>query len=84
MDKLTITIASLVLWAAPAAAANYTASDIAKLPQDMVVAARRDCASRWGGNFDMRIWCEDKQFDALQRLINRGSITIKPASKDEL
>jgi hypothetical protein len=83
MDKLTITIAALILWAAPAVAANYTASDIAKLPQDMVAAARRDCASRWDSNFDMRIYCENKQFDALQRLIDRGSIIIKPASKNE-
>jgi hypothetical protein len=81
MDKVTIA-AALILWTAPAVAANYTASDIAKLPQDMVGAARKHCESLWGSNFDMRIYCENKQFDALQRLIDRGSISIKPASKE--
>lgn len=56
------------------------AADItAKLPQDKVAAIKRDCAGRWENNFEMREFCENQQYEALQRMIDRGS--VKPSGE---
>lgn len=50
-----------------------SAAKIAKLPPDKVAIIRRHCADQWPDQFDMRLYCEDKQYDALRTLIERGS-----------
>lgn len=57
----------------PGLARNMSASEIAKLPHDKVSSIRRHCTEKWGHQYDMRIYCEDQQYKALQTLIDRGS-----------
>jgi hypothetical protein len=74
MKKLLLIAGAMLLMVANASADDYSAADIAKLPQDKVVAIRRECAKDWGDNFRMREYCEDRQYEALQTLIDRGSV----------
>jgi hypothetical protein len=38
------------------------------IPDDVAASVRRDCADRWKNDFDMRVWCENKQFKAFLEL----------------
>ncbi|KWV51979.1 hypothetical protein AS156_11190 [Bradyrhizobium macuxiense] len=67
-------LAALALGTTASSAADFTPDEIAKLPQDAVAAIKQDCADKWGNNFEMRIYCEDKQYEALQHVIARGEI----------
>ena len=51
----------------------FTADEIARLPQDKVVAIKQQCLTKCGDDFRMRVYCEDRQYDALKALIVRGS-----------
>jgi hypothetical protein len=73
MRKL-FAIAGILLATVASAYAEMTAADIAALPQDKVRAIKASCAQQWNDNFRMREFCEDKQYEALKRLIERGSI----------
>jgi hypothetical protein len=78
MKKLLTTVAVLaILIASVKAEMPLASSEIAKLPQDRVVAIRKFCERRWGDNFEMRIYCEDEQYKALQTLIERENVTGK-------
>ncbi|MGV7212516.1 hypothetical protein [Bradyrhizobium sp. UFLA05-112] len=59
----------------PASAGDVSAADIARLPQDKVALIKQQCA-HWGnqGKFEMQRYCEDEEYEALQELINRGSL----------
>lgn len=75
MHKLIICIAALVIVATPLSAnAELSKDEIAKFPQDRVEAIRQLCARQWGHDYDMRVFCEDKQYRALKALIERGPI----------
>jgi hypothetical protein len=50
---------------------------IDRLPQDKVLIIKKECASHWGDNFEMRLYCEDKQFVALQQYLQRNG-TVNP------
>ncbi|MBO4221974.1 hypothetical protein [Bradyrhizobium neotropicale] len=69
-----ITAVALLAMPCSASASEFSAAEIAKLPQEKVAAVKRDCASTWQDDFRMRLYCEDKQFKAMQQLIDRGSI----------
>jgi len=71
------TVLAAALLVQDASAENFRAADIAKLPQDKVAAVKRDCARQWGDDFRMREYCENQQYQSMQRLIDRGSITPK-------
>ena len=74
MRKLLIALCACTgLFPAIASAESMPASEIAKLPQDKVKSIKQTCAAKWGDDFDMRIYCEDKQYKALKVLITRGS-----------
>jgi hypothetical protein len=51
---------------------NYmTKEEIAKLPSEKVAVIKRMCAQRWADNFEMRLYCEDEQYQSLQILLER-------------
>jgi len=77
MKRLLMTTAALALLTTTAQAASFRADDIARLPQDKVASIKRYCASEWDDNFRMREYCENNQFEALQRMIERGSVSKK-------
>jgi hypothetical protein len=64
-------IANMLALTAAHAISSMSKDEIAKLPPDKVAAAKRHCANIYPDNFDMRLYCEDKQFKALQVLIER-------------
>jgi hypothetical protein len=68
-----LTVATMLV-ATVATSGEFTAAEIARLPQDQVEAAKRECAREWPNDFEMRLYCENKQFRALRELIERGSI----------
>ncbi|GAU87001.1 hypothetical protein BIWAKO_06954 [Bosea sp. BIWAKO-01] len=68
MERLFVTAAFTFL-ASHAFAGEFSAADIAPLPQD-------HCAQKWDSNFVMREFCEDNRYEALGKLIARGSIRI--------
>lgn len=74
MKRLMLTATALALLTTNASAGDFSAADIAKLPQDKVAVVRQHCASEWPDDFRIRKLCEDQQYEALQSLINRGSI----------
>lgn len=57
-----------------ATAREFDPDEIAKLPQDAVTAIKQDCTKDWGTDYRMRLYCENKQYEALRKLIERGSI----------
>jgi dsRNA-specific ribonuclease len=71
---LLLAAAAFALLATNALAEDFRTADIAKLPQDKVAAVKQHCANRWANNFEMQEYCENEQFSALKRLIERGSI----------
>ena len=73
MKTIAIALAALALSASGSFARDdMPKSEIAKLPQDKVQAIKDNCKQDWGDNFDMRLYCEDKQYHALQALIERN------------
>ena len=76
MKQFLLAAATLVMMASNASADDYTAADIAKLPQDKVAVIKQHCARIFSDNFEMREYCENQQYEALQRLINRGSVKL--------
>jgi hypothetical protein len=48
-----------------------TKDEINALPSDKVATVKADCAKKWGGDFSMRLYCEDKQYEALKQLLER-------------
>jgi hypothetical protein len=82
MKKIFLVAATLLVFASTVQAkAQMSKEDIAKLPQDKVEAIRQYCERKWGTNFDMRIFCEDNQFESLKALIDRGSIKMKRVTR---
>lgn len=77
MKRFLLTAAALALLTTTASAGEFTAADIAKLPPDMVETVKRHCAGDWPTDFRMREYCENKQYQALQNLIVRGSLRGK-------
>jgi hypothetical protein len=67
----------LLMATAASASDDFSGSDIAKLPQEKVAAIKDACARKWGDDFRMREYCENQQYEALQRLIVRGSVGPK-------
>jgi hypothetical protein len=65
-------VAAVVI-ALPAYAEPMPSKEIEILPQDKVQRIKQECARQWGDDFDMRVYCEDKQYKALKLLIERGS-----------
>jgi hypothetical protein len=75
MRTLAIALVALVLSASGSfafARDDMPKSEIDKLPQDKVQAIKNNCKQEWGDNFDMRLFCEDNQYRALQALIERN------------
>jgi hypothetical protein len=70
----TLITAALLLMVPGIAAAEFDAADIARLPQDQVAIAKKHCAKVWTEEFRMRLWCEDKEFESMKKLIDRGSM----------
>jgi hypothetical protein len=66
--------ALLIAMLVPAKATSMSKEEIAQLPQDRVNAIRQYCAQRWANEYSMRIWCEDKEYQALKALLARGSL----------
>lgn len=62
------------------ASEQFNANDIARLPQSAVTDIKQYCAARWSSNYEMREYCENEQYAALKRMIERGSIN-KPNSQ---
>lgn len=78
MKRLALTAALLIGTATAASCLDrLTAAEIAALPQDQVAIAKRGCAAQWPNDFNMRLYCEDKQFAAMKTLIDRGSVSAK-------
>jgi hypothetical protein len=48
-----------------------TKQQIDALPQDKVAAIKAGCETKWHNDFEMRIYCEDKQYKALTQLLQR-------------
>lgn len=73
--KRVFALLTLVLLAASPASAgdNMSKAEIARLPQDKVQVIKEACAREWDDDFRMRIYCEDRQYRALQALIERNS-----------
>jgi hypothetical protein len=68
-----IALAALVMSASAGFAHDpMPKSEIDKLPQDKVQSIKDTCKVQWGDNFDMRLYCEDQQYRALQTLIDRN------------
>jgi hypothetical protein len=61
---------------------EFTKERIAKLPQDKVQVIKRECARRWPDNFSVRLACEDSEYEALQQLIDRGSVQESAQAND--
>ena len=73
MRTIAIALAALALSASAGFARNdMPKSEIAQLPQDKVQAIKDTCKGKWADDFDMRLYCEDKQYRALQALIERN------------
>jgi hypothetical protein len=76
MKRLLMTAAvfALLTTAASAGEREFTAAEIAKLPQDKVALIKQQCA-HWGnkGNFDMQLYCEDEQYVALIKVLMRDA-----------
>jgi hypothetical protein len=81
MSKIITSGAALV--AASVATGSASALDrlsrgeIAALPQDKVETIKRHCAEMFPDAFETRLFCEDSEFVALKKLIDRGSIKPK-------
>lgn len=67
MMKRLFAIAGFALFASHPFAGEFSAADIARLPQDKVAAIK---------NFAMPEFCEGSQYEALRNLIARGSIRV--------
>ncbi|VIO80095.1 hypothetical protein [Bradyrhizobium ivorense] len=75
MTRLTLVAALLIGTATSAYCLDrLTPAEIASLPQDQVAIAKRGCAAQWPNDFEMRLYCEDKQIAAMKKLIDRGSM----------
>ncbi|UQE01148.1 hypothetical protein [Bradyrhizobium japonicum] len=78
MKRLALTAALLIGTATSAYCLDrLTPAEIASLPQDQVAVAKGGCAAQWPNDFEMRLYCEDKQFSAMKKLIDRGSVSAK-------
>ncbi|MGY8683362.1 hypothetical protein Q2941_37130 [Bradyrhizobium sp. UFLA05-153] len=77
MKRSLLAIVALAMLLTTASAGDFRAADIAKLPQDKVATIKADCAREWGDNFRMREYRENRQYEALQHLIDRGSFPVK-------
>jgi hypothetical protein len=71
---LLTTVTALAFTGTVWADGRMTKDEIDLLPQDSVVAIRKDCEREWGNDFRMRAYCEDNQYKALKALIDRGSV----------
>jgi hypothetical protein len=74
ITKALMVAAAVLTFASAAQAERMTKSEIDLLPQESVLAIRKDCEREWGNDFRMRAYCEDQQYKALKMLIDRGSI----------
>jgi hypothetical protein len=45
------------------------------LPTDVMNNIRRLCAAEWQNDYDMRLFCENKQVEAARKLQDRGSVS---------
>jgi hypothetical protein len=52
---------------------KFTPQQIAALPQDKVQVIKQACERQWHDDFEMRLFCEDKQYSALQAIIARNA-----------
>jgi hypothetical protein len=53
---------------------RLTSQEISTLPKDMVTEIKQHCATEWPADFEMRVYCEDNQYVALRKLMDRGSL----------
>ena len=59
---------------AASAIERLSSQEIAALPQDKVAIIQKTCAmTAFGFGYEERVDCEDKQYAALKKLIDRGS-----------
>jgi hypothetical protein len=76
MKSVLLAVTAVVVLVTHASAGpRFSKEEISALPQDKVQAIIQYCQREWGDNFNMRIYCEDNQYQALKNLIDRGSIT---------
>jgi hypothetical protein len=74
MKTIRTIAAALVALTATVVASNaayMTKDEINALPSDKVATIKADCAKKWGDDFSMRLYCEDKQYEALKQLLER-------------
>jgi hypothetical protein len=45
--------------------------EISQLPPEQVKIVKQHCLADWPNGFEMRLFCEDQQYKALQSLIDR-------------
>jgi hypothetical protein len=69
---------------AAALLASVGASQAGLLPEDKVAIIRQQCADEWPTDFNMRLYCENKQMKALRELIERGAIAPSKNNKAEV
>jgi opacity protein-like surface antigen len=56
---------------------RLTPQEVAALPQDKVVVVKKRCAGMFPDDFSTRLYCEDSEYIALKKLIDRGSVSPK-------
>jgi hypothetical protein len=72
-STLTILLTTLALTASAFARDPMTKEEISNLPQDKVTAVNQYCTKLYpDGEFVMRLYCEDKEYKALQILLTRS------------
>ena len=77
MRKLLFTgVAVAMSFTAAYAHDAMSKAEIAKLPADQVQAIKTDCARKWSTDFEMRVYCENQQYEALQTLIAQEQPTV--------
>jgi hypothetical protein len=71
MKRFLLAAATLAVLMTHASASDFTAADLAQLPQDKVAAIKQECKKNWPDevNLTMRkLGCEDVKLEILQRL----------------
>ena len=70
MKRLILAAAFALLATSTHAAdpSDVTVGRPADIPQELFAQVRTACAYRWQDDFEMRLWCEKKQFEAIRKL----------------
>jgi ribosomal protein S2 len=68
MKRLTLALVSTAMLATTSLAADQNA--LAELRRDAIPVIASTCAQKWGTNYDMQLYCRNKQTAAMELLLN--------------